>query len=107
MGISTVEDTEVVTMMVAAVEVIEEDMMIVEEATTMVDIEDRVITMEVEGEVGMSNRTVEETIQAAMLISVDAIEEIQTGDLHLITISESQPQKRPLLDLSLNCYRER
>ena len=34
--ISTVEDTEVVTMMVAAVEVIEEDMMIVEEATTMV-----------------------------------------------------------------------
>ena len=48
--------------------------------------------MEVEGEVGMTNRTVEETIQAAMLISVDATEEIQTGDLHLRTISESQPQ---------------
>merc|ERR1719219_2638118 len=65
----------------------------------MVDIEDRVITMVVEAEVGMSNRTVEETIQAAMQTSVDATEEIQTGDLHLITISESQPQKRPLLDL--------
>ena len=61
-------------------------------ASAFQDIEDRVITMVVEAEVGMSNRTVEETIQAAMLISVDATEEIQTGDLHLITISESQPQ---------------
>ena len=61
-------------------------------ASAFQDIEDRVITMVVEAEVGMSNRTVEETIQAAMLTSVDATEEIQTGDLHLITISESQPQ---------------
>lgn len=61
-------------------------------ASAFQDIEDRVITMVVEAEVGMTNRTVEETIQAAMLTSVDATEEIQTGDLHLITISESQPQ---------------
>ena len=65
--------------------------------------------MEVEGEVGMSNRTVEETIQAAMLISVDATEEIQTGDLHLITISESQPQvSRPtFLDTYLTMLLEK
>ena len=61
-------------------------------ASAFQDIEDRVITMVVEAEVGMTNRTVEETIQAAMQTSVDATEEIQTGDLHLITISESQPQ---------------
>jgi len=89
------------------IEATEEVMMTAEEeAMTMGVTEDKIIIiMVVEEEDDMM--IAEETIQAATLILVDAIDEIQTGDLPQKMISERLQQKRPRLDPGLNCNHER
>merc|ERR1719464_2250620 len=73
---------------------------------TMEDTGEEEVTTEEAMEADMKIAVIE-TIQAATLILADAIEEIQTGDLHLKMILERPPQRRQRPDLSLNCYRER
>merc|ERR1711971_220701 len=73
---------------------------------TMEDTGEEEVTTEEAMEADMKIEEIE-TIQAAMLILADAIEEIQTGDLLLKMILERPPQRRQRPDLSLNCYRER
>jgi len=99
------------------IEVTEEVLMTVEEVMTMVVAEDGVLTKVAEEEVEVDLiknveeetevETEEETNLAATLISADAIEEIQTGDLPPKMTSERLPQKKPRLDPGLNCYHER